>query len=279
MPLGLQKRLHMCRFSLPLACLVLALLVHLPARAAVQLEWLQLAACRTTGSLMLLRGEGLQAAHRQAFEQQRDGLQNAYAQLPVDARQRLHQPYRQLLESLAAGLSFGPREDDLPWQYPEQLSRALVTLLERADALQQGPRQSPLGTALRLEYFATLYLGQAYLGYFDITPGPEARYPNQSGEQLLASLDQDLRRSLPLLDRPGLDRARKAQAEWAYLRAALADFDSAGRARLGHSGKPLVPLVVSRYSRNLSERLLALPSGAAGDIPASTAASAGVPGS
>ena len=247
----------MRRFLLPLASLLLAWLMHLPAHAAA-LERLQLAACRTTSSFMMLRGEGQQASHRQRFEQEHAGLQNAYLQLTPEQRQVLQQPYLQLLARFDQGLGFGPREDDLPWQYPEQLSRALVTLLETASSAGEQPAPSPLRSALTLEFFTSLYLGQAYLGYFDITPAPDARFPNQSGEQLLASLDQDMQHQLPALQQQSPTEARKVQAEWRYLRAALADFDSAGRARLGHSGKPLVPLVVSRYSHSLSERLLAL---------------------
>ena len=250
------KRLSMRRFPLPLTSLLLALLMHLPLHAA-PLERLQLAACRTTSSFMLLRGEGQQMGHLQRFEQERAGLQNAYLQLPPEQRQRLQPLYLQLLERLEQGLAFGPREDDLPWQYPEQLSRALVALLETASTTSEQPAGAPLRSALTLEFFTSLYLGQAYLGYFDITPAPDARFPNQSGEQLLANLDQDMQHQLPAMQQQTPAEARKVQAEWRYLRAALADFDSAGRARLGHSGKPLVPLVVSRYSRNLSDRLLA----------------------
>lgn len=251
----------MRRLPLSLASLVLALLIHMPAQATAQLELLQLAACRTTNSFMLLRGEGQQPSHRQRFEQDRAALQAAFTQLSAERRQALKLPYQQLLERLAAGQGFGPSEDDLPWHYPEQLSRALIQLLEAATAQEGTPLDSPLGTALKLEFLATLYLGQAYLGYFDVTPTPDAHYPNQSGEQVLATLDREMSHSLPLLERQASTQARKVQAEWRYLRAALADFDSAGRARLGYSGKPLVPLVVSRYSRHLSERLLALGSG------------------
>ena len=248
----------MHRLQRSLACLALALLIHLPAQAAASLERLQLAACRTTSSFLLLRGEGQQSGHRHALTEQRAGLQSAFDELPAPLRERLLPPYQHLLERLDTGLTYGPREDDLPWQYPEQLSRALVTLLEQAEAMPKSPRPSALHSAVKLEYFAALYAGQAYLGYFDVTPTPDARYPNQSGEQLLASLDQEMRQHLPRLAQGGPEQARRAQAEWRYLRAALADFDSAGRARLGHSGKPLVPLMVSRYSRNLSERLLTL---------------------
>lgn len=244
----------MRRFPLPLASLLLALLIHLPAQAAASLELLQLTACRSTSSLMLLRGEGQQADHRQRFAQDHAALQSAFARLPAESRQALLQPYQQLLERLDEGLQFGPHEDDLPWHYPEQLSRSLVLLLQAAAAM--APQQP--GTALQLEFLATLYLGQAYLGYFGVTPAPAAPFPNQSGEQLLANLADDMQLSLPLLAQQAPTQARKVQAEWRYLHRALADFDSAGRARLGRSGKPLVPLVVSRYSRNLGERLLAL---------------------
>lgn len=248
----------MRRFPLSLAHLGLALLIQFPAQAEPLLEQLQLSACRTTNSFMLVRGEGLQPSHQQRFEQDQAALQNAFAQLPADSQQALQQPFLQLQVSLAEGQTFGPREDDLPWQYPGQLSRALVALLEAADARAPQTQAAPLSTALKLEFLATLYVGQAYLGYFEITPSPDARYTNQSGEQLLLTLDSEMSQALPQLEQQAPGQERKVQADWRYLRAALADFDSAGRARLGHSGKPLVPLVVSRYARSLSERLLVL---------------------
>ncbi|MBC9248863.1 hypothetical protein A9179_01105 [Pseudomonas alcaligenes] len=253
----------MRRFPLSLAGLWLALFILQPAQAEAQLELLQLSACRTTNSFMLLRGEGLQPEHQQRYDGDRAALQAAFAQLAPDNQQALQQPYQQLLASLAEGQTFGPREDDLPWQYPGQLSRALVGLLEAAEARDGQTPETPLGTALKLEYLATQYVGQAYLGYFEITPSPDAHYVNQSGEQLLASLDNEMGQAMPLLEQQIPGQERRVQADWRYLRAALGDFDNAGRARLGRSGKPLVPLVISRHARSLSERLAALPGGQA----------------
>ncbi|MDG9923334.1 MULTISPECIES: hypothetical protein [unclassified Pseudomonas] len=54
------------------------------------------------------------------------------------------------------------------------------------------------------------------------------------------------------------DQGRRARADWRYLRMALGDFDRAGRARLGRSGRPLAPLMVGRHTRGMSERLVQL---------------------
>lgn len=251
----------MRRFPLSLAGLGLALLIQFPALADTPLELLQLSACRTTNSFMLLRGEGLQPEHQQRFEQDRAALQSAFSQLDAQSREALQQPYRQLLDSLVEGQGFGPREDDLPWQYPGQLSRALVVLLEAADRRDPQHQEPTLETALKLEFLATQYASQAYFGYFEITPTPDAGYSSKSGEQLLPELDAQMQQALPLLEQQVPGQERKVRASWHYLHTALSDFDSAGRARLGYSGKPLVPLMVSRYTRNLSERLLALPAG------------------
>lgn len=237
-----------------------ALLLSLPLQAQdnVQLELLQLHACRSVGSFLSLRGEGLQPEHLQALRRDTEQLRASFAAIDPVRHESLLQPYVRLRASLEEGLSYGPSEDDLPWRYPEQLSRALVDLLRAADGLSAGQHDGPLLSAIKLELLATQYAAQAHLGYFEATPGADGSYVSQGEQQLLAELDAAMAQLLPLMAASAADQGRRASADWRYLRMALGDFDRAGRARLGRSGRPLAPLMVGRHARGMSERLVQL---------------------
>lgn len=237
-----------------------ALVLSLPLQAQgnVQLELLQLHACRSVGSFLSLRGEGLQPEHQQVLRRDTEQLQASFAAIDPAQHESLQQPYARLLASLEEGLSYGPSEDDLPWRYPEQLSRALVDLLRAADGLDGDRHDASLLSAIKLELLATQYAAQAYLGYFEATPGADGSYVSQGEQQLLAELDTSMAQLLPLMAASAADQGRRASADWRYLRMALGDFDRAGRARLGRSGRPLAPLMVGRHARGMSERLVQL---------------------
>lgn len=237
-----------------------ALVLSLPLQAQgnVQLELLQLNACRSVGSFLSLRGEGLQPEHLQVLLRDTEQLQASFAAIDPAQHESLRQPYARLLASLEEGLSYGPSEDDLPWRYPEQLSRALVDLLRAADGLDEGSHGGPLMSAIKLELLGAQYAAQAYLGYFEATPGADGSYLSLGEQQLLVELDTAMAVALPQLAQSSPDQGRRAQADWRYLRMALDDFDRAGRARLGRSGRPLAPLMVGRHTRGMSERLVQL---------------------
>lgn len=244
-------------------CLLLigcALLLSLPARAEghVPLELLQLQACRSVGSFLSLRGEGLQSMHLQVFERDTESLRASFEALDASMRSSLQAPYSHLLARLDEGLTYGPSEDDLPWRYPEQLSRALVDLLKAAEALDGGGQEGVRMSAVKLELLNAQYAAQAYLGYFEATPGADDSYVSKGELQLLAELDAVMEQVLPQLAQSAPDAGRRARADWRYLRMALGDFDRAGRARLGRSGRPLAPLMVGRHTRGMSERLVQL---------------------
>ncbi|WP_394559920.1 hypothetical protein [Aquipseudomonas alcaligenes] len=237
-----------------------ALALSLSARAqeSLALELLQLDACRSVGSFLRLRGEGLQAEHLERVRRDSAQLQADFESLPEAQRGQLREPYGRLLASLDEGLSFGPAEEDVPWRYPEQLSRALVDLLKGAEALDGGVEDSPLMVATKLELLSAQYAAQAYLGYFEATPGADVSYLSRSEQQLLGELDAAMATLLPQLAARADDQGRRAGADWRYLRMALGDFDRTGRARLGRSGRPLAPLMVGRHARGMSERLQTL---------------------
>ncbi|HBO5078003.1 TPA: hypothetical protein L4W64_004871, partial [Pseudomonas aeruginosa] len=116
-----------------LYCLLLAL----PARATLDdqqraLQQLQVQACRAVGSLLLLRGEGFQEQHAAQLEKDLASLDRALAAAPEGVL--LRQGEKTLVARIREGAAYGPREEDLPWRYPQQLSRALrdfLNLVER----------------------------------------------------------------------------------------------------------------------------------------------------
>jgi len=237
-----------------------ALVLSLPlqAQANVSLELLQLHACRSVGSFLSLRGEGQQPEHLQALRRDTAQLQASFDDLEGALREPLQEPYARLLATLQEGLTYGPSEDDLPWRYPQQLSRALVDLLRAADGLDDGARDGLLMSAIKLELLGAHYAAQAYLGYFEATPGADGSYVSQGEQQLLAELDAAMAMAVPQLAQRAPDQGRRARADWRYLHMAFDDFDRAGRARLGRSGRPLAPLMVGRHTRGMSERLVQL---------------------
>jgi hypothetical protein len=239
---------------------LLGVLLALPvqARENPELELLQINACRTVSSFLSLRGEGPQSELQARLEHDRALLQAGFDGLGTAWREPLGAPYAELLARLDEGLGYGPAEDDLPWRYPGELSRALVDLLKVAEQLDEGDADPLLMSALQLELLNTEYAALAYLGYFEATRDADRFNPSKSEQQLLRELDDGMAAALPLLGQTGADQGRRAQADWRYLRMALSDFDSNGRARLGRSGKPLAPLMVGRHARGMSERLLQL---------------------
>jgi hypothetical protein len=110
----------------------------------------------------------------------------------------------------------------------------------------------------QLELLGAQYAAQAYLGYFEATPGADGSYLSQGEQQLLAELDTAMAVALPQLAQNAPDQGRRVRADWRYLRMALGDFNRTGRARLGRSGRPVAPLMVGRHARGMSERLVQL---------------------
>ncbi len=122
----------MPRPALPAVLCLCCLLLALPARAALDdqqraLQQLQVQACRAVGSLLLLRGEGFQEQHAAQLEKDLASLDRALAAAPEGVL--LRQGEKTLVARIREGAAYGPREEDLPWRYPQQLSRALRDFL------------------------------------------------------------------------------------------------------------------------------------------------------
>lgn len=135
----------MLRPALPAVLCLYCLLLVLPARAALDdqqraLQQLQVQACRAVGSLLLLRGEGFQEQHAAQLEKDLASLDRALAAAPEGVL--LRQDEKTLVARIREGAAYGPREEDLPWRYPQQLSRALRDFLNLVERQVPPPRQA-----------------------------------------------------------------------------------------------------------------------------------------
>ena len=123
----------MLRPALPAVLCLYCLLLVLPARAALDdqqraLQQLQVQACRAVGSLLLLRGEGFQENHARQLQTDLAAL-DAAVRSYAKADAGLQQAYQTLAAQIHNGTAYGPKEDDLPWTYAKDLSRALRDFL------------------------------------------------------------------------------------------------------------------------------------------------------
>lgn len=240
--------------------LCLFALFTLPARAnlpsdELQLQSMQVNACRALGSLMLLRGEGFQEVHANQLKADLAAL-DAAVKGYTKADDGLRKAYQELLGQVRAGTTYGPREEDLPWTYSKDLSRALRDFLgqvERFVPPPAKPGELPLWQLpARVEYLAVQYLGRAYLGGLEIAREAPQSYLGQDESVLLPLIDKDIGR-LP----PG-DAEKKLHTRWNYLGTALGDMNSKSNALVSTSGRPWAPIIVERHARELTDQLMRL---------------------
>ncbi|WP_339515317.1 hypothetical protein [Pseudomonas sp. RL_15y_Pfl2_60] len=215
------------------------------AAALSPAELAQVYACRATSSLLLLRGEGFQKTHQQRLEadlQALNGAMQAISQ-PSDGLLATRQA---LVTQLRNGVSYGPNEDNVPWRYPEELSKALREFLHEARQMPQG---SDNELPAEVEYLAVQYLSRAYMGTFEIAREQPDTYLGQDERLLLPKIDQQLN-AAGLTDDPALGRLT---ARWEYLKSALADMNSKSNTLQSVSGRPFAPITVDRHSRTLTQ--------------------------
>ncbi|NQD93982.1 hypothetical protein HP532_15135, partial [Pseudomonas sp. CrR25] len=124
------------------------------AEAVSPQEQVQVYASRATSSLLLLRGEGFQKSHQARLESDIQTLGDALHNLPQvsDAVRARH---LELVAQLRRGVSFGPHEAGVPWDYPQELSKALRDFLH---AVRQLPREGQSELSAKIEYLAVQYL-------------------------------------------------------------------------------------------------------------------------
>ncbi|MET1079804.1 MAG: hypothetical protein ABWY06_17470 [Pseudomonas sp.] len=221
------------------------------AAALTPLEQVQVFACRTTSSLLLFRGEGFQTGHQKRFDSDLLALENAFQAVskPSAALRTSHQ---ELVTQLRNGVSYGPKEEDMPWRYPQELSKSLREFLFAAYSQAQSPATDELPA--KVEYLAVQYLYRSYMGNFEIAREHGEQYLGQDERLLVPSIDAQLG-SLTAKDPASVDKLR---TRWGYLKNALSDLNSQSSALVSASGRPFAPTTVDRHTRAFSNQWLAL---------------------
>lgn len=220
------------------------------AEAASPQEQVQVFASRATSSLMLLRGEGLQQGHRERLESDLQLLAGAIQSLPQTSDE-LRSRHLELVTQLRRGVSFGPNEEDVPWGYPQELSKALREFLHTA---RQLPHEPGSELPAKVEYLAVQYLSRAYVGTFEIAREQPDTYLGQDERLLVPSIDQEL----AALDSKSDPAIGKMKTRWEYLKAAISDMNSKSNTLQSISGRPFAPITVDRHSRAMSKQWMAM---------------------
>lgn len=236
------RHVFLCLFG-TLACLApLAF-----AEAISPQEQVQVQASRATSSLMLLRGEGFQKKHLNTLEADLQALSGAVQSLPQGSA-ALHSAHQELVLQIRQGVAFGPNEADMPWRYPEALSKALLGVLHEARQL------SPEGDselAAKLEYLSVQYLSRSYMGNFEVPREQINSYLGQDERKLVPSVDGELA-ALAATD------LSKLKVRWDYLKAALTDLNSQSNTLQSTSGRAFAPMTVYRHTRSLTQQWMAM---------------------
>ncbi|WP_342246227.1 hypothetical protein [Pseudomonas sp. OTU5201] len=235
----------------PLLGLLLGLALPAPATELAPLELAQVHACRATSSLLLFRGEGFQDAHSTRMRDDLKALDAAFQRI-AEPSEDLRKTRDTLVTQLDRGVSFGHKEEDVPWRYPQELAKALRDFLiaARIQAGAAGGEDLPA----KVEYLNVQYLSRAYIGTFEIARENGDTYIGQDERLLLPDIDQEL---APLDDKAD-PAVAKLKTRWSFLKAALSDMNSQSSALVSASGRPYAPMVVDRHARSMSRQLLAL---------------------
>lgn len=154
--------------------------------------------------------------------------------------------HQALVTQLRNGVSYGPSDENVPWRFPEDLSRALRDFLSTARALPGAEGQSEL--AAKVEYLSVQYLSRSYLGTFEIAREQPGTYLGQDERLLLPAIDSELQALKDQSD----PQVSKLQTRWSYLRAALADMNSQSNTLQSVSGRPFAPITVDRHARSMT---------------------------
>ena len=223
------------------------------AAAMTAAEQVQVYASRATSSLLLIRGEGFQEEHLTRLEKDIADLETS-AQAAMSASSEIPGLTTKLVTQLRLGVSFGPNEDNMPWEYPQDLAKALRELLTVARGV---PDADPLGELpAQVEYLAVQYLSRSYIGSFEIAREQPDNYVGQDERILVPQIDKEL----GSLDGKANPAVAKLQTRWKFLRAALMDMNSGSNALASASGRAFAPTTVDRHARSLSNQWMALSS-------------------
>ena len=221
------------------------------AEAVSPQEQIQIYASRATSSLLLVRGEGFQEEHLTRLEKDIADLETS-AQAAVSASSEIPELTTKLVTQLRLGVSFGPNEDNMPWEYPQDLAKALRELLTVARGV---PDADPLGELpAQVEYLAVQYLSRSYIGSFEIAREQPDNYVGQDERILVPQIDKEL----GSLDGKANPAVAKLQTRWKFLRAALMDMNSGSNALASASGRAFAPTTVDRHTRSMTGQWMGL---------------------
>ncbi|MCW3149455.1 hypothetical protein N8H22_12700 [Stutzerimonas stutzeri] len=215
------------------------------------LESLQIHANRATSSLLLYRGEGFQKAHLARMDADILALSNAMQALP-NPTTALRDSYRELQAKLREGASFGRAEDDMPWGWPLEMSKALREFLTAVRGQQGADVRAELPA--KVEYLAVQYLSRAYIGSFETAREQPDTYLGQDERQLVPAIDAQLAQ----LDERSNPALAQVKTRWSFLKVALEDMNSGSNNFTTASGRPFAPIMVDRHTRSLSDQWMAL---------------------
>ncbi|MEP9318976.1 hypothetical protein ABKS89_17705 [Pseudomonas sp. LABIM340] len=246
--LDVVRGFMLCCFGL----FALAAQANLPSEE-LQLQTLQVYTCRSINSLLLLRGEGFQEGHAAQLEKDLATLDNAVKAYPK-ADDALRKAHAEFVTQIRNGVSYGPKEEDLPWRYNQDLSRSLRDLLnqiERFVPATADASQIPLWELpVRVEYLATQYLGRAYISGLELAREQPQEYLGQDEGVLVPLLTQRIDQL------PESDATKKLRTRWEYLSKALLDMNSKSNSGVSASGRPWAPIIVDRNARAVSGQLM-----------------------
>lgn len=249
----IRKSVLLYLFLCSIALLPFPAQANLPTEE-LQLQSMQVNACRALDSLMLLRGEGFQDNHARQLKADLAALDTAvkgYAK----ADDGLKKAYQELLTQVHNGTTYGPKEEDLPWTYSKDLSRALRDFLGEVERFVPPAKDGELPLwqlPVRVEYLSVQYLGRAYLGGLEIAREQPQAYLGQDESVLVPLIDQSIAKL------PPSDTHTKLRTRWDYLSAALRDMNSKSNALVSISGRPWAPIIVERHSREMAGQLMQL---------------------
>ncbi|WP_043312041.1 hypothetical protein [Pseudomonas sp. ML96] len=237
-------------FSITLGIMA-ALSTMAQAAAMTAAEQVQVYASRATSSLLLVRGEGFQEEHLQRLEKDIADLETA-SQAAMSASSEIPGLTNKLVTQLRLGVSFGPKEDDMPWDYPQDLAQSLRELLTVARAV---PNADPLGELpAQVEYLAVQYLSRSYVGSFEIAREQTDNYVGQDERTLVPKIDKELGG----MDGKSNPALAKLQTRWKFLRAALMDMNSGSNTLASTSGRAFAPTTVDRHARSMTAQWISL---------------------
>lgn len=248
--LDVLRGILLCCFGL----LALTAQANLPSDE-LQLQTLQVYTCRSINSLLLLRGEGFQEEHAAQLEKDLATLDQAVKTYPK-SDEALKKAHAAFVTQIRNGVSYGPKEEDLPWRYNQELSRAvrdLLSQIERFVPASADANQIPLWQLpVRVEFLATQYLGRAYLSGLELAREQSQEYLGQDEGMLVPLLSQRIEQL------PDSDATKKLRTRWEYLSKALQDMNSRSNTVVSASGRPWAPIIVERNARAVSGQLMQL---------------------